>query len=62
MEHFFINLFSSPALDVVKSVISTAAVIAVITPNRFDNSLLNFLRQTVDLLALNFGNAKNAKN
>lgn len=61
MEHLLTNLFTLPYLDIVKSVIATASLIAAITPAKYDDMALNFLRQTVDLMALNFGNARNAK-
>jgi hypothetical protein len=43
---------------VLTSLIATASLAAAITPNKWDGMLLSFLRDVLDLVALNFGNAK----
>lgn len=43
-------------------IISAASVIAMATPTPKDDNALSILRKLVDLLALNFGGAKNAGN
>lgn len=45
----------------ISQLVTAAAMLAVLTPNSFDNKLLKFLREVLDLFALNFWNAKNAK-
>jgi hypothetical protein len=47
-------------LDIVAKVIAVAAAIAVVVPNGEGASgVIAAVRKVVDLLALNFGNAKN---
>jgi hypothetical protein len=46
-------------LNIATSVIATAAVVAAVTPNKWDNIVVKVLRTIVDTLALNVGNAKN---
>ena len=46
---------------VVPSVIALAAVIAAITKNEWDNKVVDILRKIVDIIAFNFGGAKNEK-
>lgn len=48
-------------LTVAAGVIATASAVAVLTPNTIDNKVVSLVRKLVDLLALNFGNAKNEK-
>ena len=40
-------------------VISGAAIIAALTPTKKDDVILGKVRRVIDLLAFNFGNAKN---
>ena len=47
---------------IATSVVAFAAAIAAITPNKTDDTITGALRKVVDALALNVGNAKNAKN
>jgi hypothetical protein len=46
-------------LSIATSVIGTAAIIAAVTPNKWDNIVVKVLRTIVDTLAMNVGNAKN---
>lgn len=46
-------------IEGVSYVISGAAVIAALTPTKKDDVILGKVRRVVDLLAFNFGNAKN---
>lgn len=47
---------------VITSVIAAASAVAALTPNKTDDGIINKIRQVIDLLALNIGNAatKNA--
>lgn len=57
----FAAFFDSPWYGVLTSLIATASVAAAITPNKFDGKILQFLRDVIDLMAVNFGNAKPKK-
>lgn len=46
---------------VVTSVVSTAALVAAVTPNKYDNLIAKWLRFIIDTVALNVGNAENKK-
>ena len=48
-------------LRIATAVIAAASGVAMLTPNKTDNRVLGAIRNLVDLLALNFGNAKNEK-
>lgn len=48
-------------LFIITSIISVAAGIAAMTPNESDNKAVAKARAFVDLLAFNFGGAKNEK-
>jgi len=48
-------------LEIAGSVIATAAVIATFTPSPVDNGVLVILKKILDVFAMNFGKAKNAK-
>lgn len=39
-------------------IVTAASAIAVLTPTKFDDAALMFLRKLIDALALNIGNAK----
>lgn len=43
----------------LSQLVTAAAMLAVVTPNSFDNKILKFLRGVLDLFAMNFWNAKN---
>ena len=45
--------------DALSHIISGAAVLAAMTPRRWDNLMLKALRGALDALAFNWGNAKN---
>jgi hypothetical protein len=57
--HIF-DFFQAPWLEVVKSAVFTASLIAAITPNRYDNQIINYARSVIDVVALNVGNSRNA--
>ncbi len=57
MQDFLTNI--PQYLQILTAVISAASLIAAITPTPKDDSFLAMARKLVDLLALNFGNAKN---
>ena len=44
----------------VTGIISAASVIAALTPTQVDDNVLKKIMSVVNLLAVNFGNAKNA--
>lgn len=46
---------------VLSSTIATAAMLAAVTPNKWDNVIIQILRSILDSVALNVGNAKNQK-
>lgn len=46
-------------LQIASYVVAVAASIAALTPADWDNRLVKTVRQIVDILALNVGNAKN---
>lgn len=46
---------------VLLQLIGAASMLAMATPNKMDNVILKFLREVLDIFAMNFGNAKNAK-
>jgi hypothetical protein len=48
-------------LEIAGSVIATAAVIATFTPSPVDNGVLIILKRILDVFAMNFGKARNAK-
>lgn len=45
-------------LTIITSVISTASLVAALTPSASDDRIISRLRQIIDLLALNIGHAK----
>ena len=49
------------ALETAPIIVTAAAAIAAITPTPKDDIVLIWVRKIIDFLALNFGNAKNAK-
>lgn len=58
---FFGTITDSPFWHVFTSVVTLAAAVAAMTPNRYDNKVVQGIRFFIDLLAFNFKNAKNAK-
>ena len=48
-------------VNIATSVDAAAALIAALTPGEADNRIVSTVRKSVDLLALNVGNAKNEK-
>lgn len=55
------GFFDSEWLKVLTAIITAASMAAAITPNKYDGMVLKFLRDVIDLAALNFGHAKNEK-
>jgi len=47
-------------LEIATMIVTLAATIAAVTPSPKDDGIVKTLRTVVDLLALNFGHAKNA--
>lgn len=43
----------------ITSIVTAAAVLAALTPNKYDNIGVKWLRFIVDVIAFNVGNAKN---
>lgn len=50
--------YNSPWMRVITSLSFTAGLIATATPNKVDNSIIQFIRQLIEWMGLNFGNAK----
>ncbi|MCP4121881.1 MAG: hypothetical protein GY751_09025 [Bacteroidetes bacterium] len=46
-------------LEIVTSVVGVGALIATLTPNASDNSVIDFILKFINLLGANVGNAKN---
>ncbi len=47
-------------IDIIAKVIAAAAAVAALTSTPKDDSILASIRKVIDMLALNWGNAKNA--
>lgn len=47
--------------QIASGAVAVAAAIAALTPNTSDDGIVGKVRKVVDWLALNVGNAKNAK-
>ena len=60
MIDFVINNLDA-IIATVTAVIAAASAIASLTPTPVDDGIVRKLRKVVDVLALNFGNAKNKK-
>ena len=43
------------------AVVVACSGVAALTPNTYDNKIMNALRKLIDLIALNVGKAKNEK-
>lgn len=50
--------YDSPWMRVISSVALTAGLIAAATPNKADNMVIQFIRDVIEWLGLNFGHAK----
>lgn len=48
-------------IEIASMVVAIAAIIASMTPTPKDDGVVSLLRKIVDILAFNFGNAKNAQ-
>lgn len=59
MEEALGKLFSGDTLQVMTSVVGTAAVIAATLPSPKARGIIGFIRKLIDIFAFNFGNAKN---
>lgn len=46
-------------ISVVTMIVTVASAVAVVTPTSIDNIALKYIKQVLDVLALNVGNAKN---
>ena len=46
-------------IAIVTGVVSTAALVAALTPTPADDSAIAWIRKLIDVLALNIGHAKN---
>ena len=46
------------AFNIITAVIALASAIAVITPTKKDDAIMAKLKPFIDIVALNFGNAK----
>ena len=46
------------AFNIITAVIALASAIAVITPTKKDDTIMAKLKPFIDIIALNFGNAK----
>lgn len=47
-------------LEIAAMVVTLAATIAAVTPSPKDDGIVKSIRSVIDILALNFGHAKNA--
>lgn len=45
-------------INIVTAVIAAASAIAAVTPTKKDDALLSKIKPFIDIIALNFGNAK----
>lgn len=45
-------------INIITAVIATASAIAAITPTKKDDIFLSKIKPFIDIIALNFGNAK----
>ena len=45
-------------INIITSVVAAASAIAVITPTKKDDIFLSKIKPFIDIIALNFGNAK----
>lgn len=48
-------------LQSISTIVSACAAIAALTPTPKDDRVLRIVRNTVDILGMNWGNAKNGK-
>lgn len=48
-------------IDIATSVVGTAAVIASVTPNKTDDTIIGTVKKVVDFIGFNFGHARNDK-
>lgn len=55
----FANVSIGDVLNLVSNVVAVAAFVAAFTPNQADDAIVAKVRKVVDILAFNFGNAKN---
>ena len=63
MEEIKIYIFANweSIMGVAGAIVVAASGIAAMTPNTYDNKIMNALRKLIDLIALNVGKAKNQK-
>lgn len=60
MIDYVVNNFDT-IIAIATAIIAAASAIASLTPTPVDDGILLKIRKVVDVLALNFGNAKNKK-
>ena len=58
MIDYVVNNFDT-IIAIATAIIAAASAIASLTPTPVDDGIVRKLRKVVDVLALNFGNAKN---
>ena len=46
-------------ISIVTMIVTVASAIAIVTPTPMDNVVLKFIKQVLNVLALNMGKAKN---
>lgn len=46
-------------ISIVTMIVTVASAIAIVTPTPVDNMVLKFVKQVLNVLALNMGKAKN---
>jgi len=51
---------ASVLIDIVAKIIAAAAAVAALTSSPKDDGILSSIRKVIDMLALNWGNAKNS--
>lgn len=54
LEQMIMDFFSSPWAHLTTSVVTTASLLANITPDKTDNAIIRIIKVVLDSLALNF--------
>lgn len=57
----FLTAHAAEIWAIVSGVVTLAAAVAALTPTPKDDGIVAGVRKIVDLLAMNFGNAKNQR-
>jgi hypothetical protein len=58
MEQTLNDFISGPWWGVISTVVTLASMVAAITPGTTDNTVVKLVKSFADVLALNFGRAK----